>query len=104
MIWSPGRGSGGGMPVVVVMVVAAVLAATVLTGMLLFAPGAQAQAGKSGFLAEEGVPPPGANDPACEPAANKETPVVLVHGTFESMEQNWAVVSPALREIGRAHV
>lgn len=96
MIGASGRGSSG----IVGSVVGAVVGA-VIVGMFLFAPGASAeQSGEAGFLAEEGTPPPGANDPACEPEAGKETPVVLVHGTFETMDQNWAVVSPALRAEG----
>ncbi len=51
------------------------------------------------FLVEEGTPPPGANIP-CEPSAQRPYPVVLVHGTFETMDQNWAVLSPRLKEKG----
>lgn len=86
MIGVLGRGSFGGTAPVVVA--AAISAVAVFAGMLLFALGASAQSVEAGFLAEEGTPPPGANDPTCEPKAGKEEPVVLVHGTFESMEQN----------------
>lgn len=51
------------------------------------------------FLIEEGAPPPGANV-ACEPTAEHPAPVVLVHGTFESMAQNWALLSPELKGQG----
>lgn len=74
------------------------LVIALLSGSLVFA--GEAEAGEAGFLTEQGVPPPGANDPGCEPAAGKERPVVLVHGTFETMDQNWAFVSPALRARG----
>jgi triacylglycerol lipase len=46
-----------------------------------------------------GVPPPGANDPACRSAEHPE-PVVLVHGTFEDMTTSWTVMAPALEARG----
>ncbi|MGB3681361.1 MAG: alpha/beta fold hydrolase [Rubrobacteraceae bacterium] len=68
-------------------------------GLLVFAGQSEAQTTVPGFLAEEGTPPPGANVP-CEPTAENPYPVVLVHGTFETMDQNWAVLSPQLKEMG----
>lgn len=51
------------------------------------------------FLIKEGTPPPGANIP-CDPKDKHPYPVVLVHGTFETMEQNWDLLSPRLKEKG----
>ncbi|MGB3633980.1 MAG: alpha/beta fold hydrolase [Rubrobacteraceae bacterium] len=67
--------------------------------MLVFAGQSEAQTTVPDFLVEEGTPPPGANVP-CEPTAARPYPVVLVHGTFETMDQNWAVLSPQLKEMG----
>ena len=47
-----------------------------------------------------GIPPPGANDPACRPAAAHPYPVILVHGTFGDMTISWNSLSPALRSRG----
>ncbi len=71
----------------------------VLVGMLAFAGEPEAKASTPKFLLEEGVPPPGANV-ACKPTKERPHPVVLVHGTFETMEQNWAVLSPRLKQRG----
>lgn len=55
---------------------------------------------KSDFLAEEGTPPPGANDPSCRPSEEHPEPVVLVPGTFETMERNFINLAPMLKEKG----
>jgi triacylglycerol lipase len=52
------------------------------------------------FLAKQGTPPPGANDPECRPDAAHPEPIVLVPGTFETMSQNWANLAPYLAKKG----
>lgn len=60
-----------------------------------------AEGDKSGaFLEEEGAPPPGANDPECRPSESHPEPVILVPGTFETMERNFINLSPMLKEKG----
>ena len=82
----------------VVLVAASVLLAIVV-GVLAFGEESEAQSGNGAFLAREGTPPPGANV-RCRPTRAHPYPVILVHGTFETMEQNWAVVSPRLKRAG----
>jgi triacylglycerol lipase len=72
---------------------AVALALLVLTG----ASDAQEEVPRS--LVKEGPPPPGANIPR-EQKAKRPYPVVLVHGTFEGMAQNWKLISPTLKEKG----
>jgi hypothetical protein len=44
--------------------------------------------------------PPGSNDPTCKPTAAHPFPVVLVHGTFENMDDNWQAAAPLLANHG----
>jgi triacylglycerol esterase/lipase EstA (alpha/beta hydrolase family) len=46
------------------------------------------------------TPPPGANQFTCKPAAAHPYPVVLVHGTFANMDDNWQAASPVLANHG----
>jgi triacylglycerol esterase/lipase EstA (alpha/beta hydrolase family) len=51
-------------------------------------------------LAHPGAAPPGANDWACRPSVAHPRPVVLVHGTFANMTDNWNTLSPLLANNG----
>ncbi|MBY8877764.1 esterase/lipase family protein [Actinacidiphila acidipaludis] len=53
----------------------------------------------AGFLQPQ-TPPPGAGDGSCRPSAAHPYPVVLVHGTFENMNDNWGGASPLLADNG----
>ncbi|WP_173918655.1 triacylglycerol lipase [Halobacillus sp. Marseille-Q1614] len=66
----------------------------------LVVPNSSMAESEEGFLLEQGTPPPGANNPSCEPADDKPNPVILVPGTFERSAQNWMELSPALASKG----
>jgi pimeloyl-ACP methyl ester carboxylesterase len=72
--------------------------ATALVLVLLSAAPASAQ--EDPIFQAPGIPPPGANDPDCRPAAGHPSPVILVHGTFGDMTVSWNTVAPALRSKG----
>jgi triacylglycerol esterase/lipase EstA (alpha/beta hydrolase family) len=44
--------------------------------------------------------PPGANNWSCTPTAAHPRPVILVHGTFADMSDNWQALSPLLYDRG----
>jgi triacylglycerol esterase/lipase EstA (alpha/beta hydrolase family) len=46
------------------------------------------------------TPPPGANNWLCQPSAAHPDPVILVHGTFANMDDNWQAASPLLADNG----
>jgi triacylglycerol esterase/lipase EstA (alpha/beta hydrolase family) len=57
----------------------------------------------SGLAAEllsPGASPPGANDWSCRPSAAHPEPVVLLHGLFGNMTDNWQTISPLLADNG----
>jgi triacylglycerol esterase/lipase EstA (alpha/beta hydrolase family) len=49
----------------------------------------------AGFIAPA-TPPPGANNFGCKPGSAHPYPVILVHGTFENMDDNWQAAAPLL--------
>lgn len=91
--------TAGGFGALKALGVALSVAAAVLLGLLVLPGGSDARETPPRFLVEEGPPPPGANVP-CDPTAEHPYPVVLVHGTFERMAQNWKTISPFLKEQG----
>ena len=52
-----------------------------------------------GALAPQ-TPPPGADNWSCQPSAAHPDPVILVHGTFANMDDNWQAASPLLANHG----
>jgi triacylglycerol esterase/lipase EstA (alpha/beta hydrolase family) len=46
------------------------------------------------------TPPPGANKWSCQLTAAHPYPVILVHGTFANMDDNWQAASPLLANHG----
>jgi pimeloyl-ACP methyl ester carboxylesterase len=72
------------------------LLALVLVALAAAPAGAQ----QNPIFQAPGIPPPGANDPACKPAAAHPFPVILVHGTFGDMTVSWNTIAPALESRG----
>ncbi|MFN6501022.1 MAG: esterase/lipase family protein [Nostoc sp. DedQUE01] len=52
------------------------------------------------FLTEQGIPPLGANNPACRPSAARPVPVVLVHGTALIAAESWTPLALLLASKG----
>jgi len=57
-------------------------------------------AGAAATALAPGTPPPGANNWSCQLTAAHPYPVILVHGTFANMDDNWQAVSPLLANHG----
>ena len=88
---------------------AATVAAAVALGPVLAAPARAATAlpvnydfiaGATVAALAPQTPPPGANNWSCQPSAAHPYPVVLVHGTFANMDDNWQAASPLLANHG----
>lgn len=76
---------------------AALSGAALASGALV---AATATTAPTASAAVEDVSPPGANDFDCVPDRRHPQPVVLVNGTFETMEKNWVTMSPYLADKG----
>src|SRR5689334_17543206 len=74
--------------------------AFLLALLLALAAAAPASAQENPIYLSPGIPPPGANNPSCKPAAAHPYPVILVHGTFGDMTVSWNSVAPALESHG----
>lgn len=81
------------------------LAIAAMTGVAVVGLAAALVVTQGSFAAETPPPDdtgfvPDANDFDCEPPAEHPNPVVLVHGTFENMSNNWFVAAPRIASEG----
>ncbi len=70
-----------------------------ILGGLLFAAAAVATLPAHAETSYEAAPP-GANNWSCHPSAAHPYPVVLLHGTFSNMGQNFSYLAPKLTQAG----
>ena len=91
------------------LAVAAASAVAVALGSVIAAPARAASqlpvnydfiAGATATALAPDTPPPGANNWSCQPTAAHPDPVILVHGTFANMDDNWQAAAPLLANNG----
>jgi pimeloyl-ACP methyl ester carboxylesterase len=105
----PSRGPRGHRRALFSVAAAVVAAGALALGPVLAAPARAATAlpvnydfiagATLGALAPQ-TPPPGADNWSCRPSAAHPYPVILVHGTFANMDDNWQAASPLLANHG----
>ena len=84
-----------------VCVVAGLLAAAAATSAAAAAPLMVIYNGVYGYArVSPTASPPGSNNWSCKPTGAHPRPVILVHGTFEDMSDNWQALSPLLYDSG----